>query len=80
MGVWTVPKAWQWTGVTSGASGDRGFCRAKELGVGTGGNGLRREGADKSRHSSWVLPQNLNPPAVSSFERKPTAISSQLYF
>ena len=48
MGVWTVPKAWQGTGVTSGARGDRGFCRAKELGVGTGGNGLHQEGTDRA--------------------------------
>lgn len=77
MGVWIVPKAWQGAGVTSGASGDGGFCRA---GGGDRGKWTLLGGHRQSRHSSWVLPQNLNPPAVSSFERKPTAISSQLYF
>lgn len=45
MGVWIVPKAWQGTGVTSGARGDGGFA---ELGVGTGGNGLCWEGTDRA--------------------------------
>lgn len=31
VGVWTISKAWQGNGVTSGARGIQGFCGAKEL-------------------------------------------------
>lgn len=31
VGVWTISKAWQGNGVTSGARGIQGFCGAEEL-------------------------------------------------
>ena len=36
MGVWTVPKAWQGTGVTSGAWGIGGFAELRSWGWGQG--------------------------------------------
>lgn len=67
-GVWTIPKAGQGNGVTSGARGLQGSCRAKELaaeeggwGSGQRGNGLCGGGAQARADQipSWASPGPL---------------------
>ena len=78
MGVWTIPKAWQGTGVRSGPRGIRRSRRAKELGMGTKGDvdstGRTQAGTDPPLLGFFgTLIGILIPPKGSSFKVQETS-------